>query len=84
MTAFGELRLEVLRPLTLAKATDWAHSSGDRRGKQRKEERTGVRDVAVNGLVGEHHGWGFRKCFDRLRLDGRPGTTSGCGGSTVR
>jgi putative transposase len=25
----------------------------------------------LNGLVGEHHGWGFRKCFDRLRLDGR-------------
>ncbi len=26
---------------------------------------------AFNQLVGEHHGWGFRKCFDRLRLERR-------------
>ena len=33
-----------------------------------------VRDAAVievlQGLVGEHTRWGFRKCYDRLRLDG--------------
>ena len=22
----------------------------------------------LNDLVGAHHGWGFRMCFDRLRL----------------
>lgn len=26
--------------------------------------------AVLNGLMGEHHGWGLRKCFDRLRLDG--------------
>jgi transposase InsO family protein len=35
-----------------------------------------VRDAAVidalQGLVADHARWGFRQCFDRLRLDGQP------------
>ena len=27
---------------------------------------------ALNAIVGEHPRWGFWKCFDRLRLQGRP------------
>lgn len=42
-----------------------------RPGQSRSERDRPVVD-ALNGLVDKHRRWGFWKCYDRLRLDGKP------------
>jgi putative transposase len=38
---------------------------------------------ALNGVVERNGRWGFWKCFDRQRLDGRPWNQNGAGACTA-
>jgi putative transposase len=44
--------------------------------------RDALVSAALTTLVAAKSRWGFWRCGDRLRLEGRPGITSDCGGST--